>query len=58
MLDAWWQGLDEKQLEELTGYSIADYQDEEEFIADCDDWWDAKSQKEKQRLFVDANKPS
>lgn len=58
MLDAWWQNLGEEQLEELTGYSIADYQDEEEFLSDCDDWWDAKSQKEKQRLFVDANKPS
>ncbi len=38
MLDAWRQNLGEEQLEELTGYSIADYQDEEEFLSDCDDW--------------------
>ena len=53
----------EDQLEELTGFSIEDYdwagdRWAEEFMEACDNWWDAKSQKEKQRLFVDTNKPS
>ena len=54
VLDSWWYKQDFQSMEKITGYTQSDFSSEEgyaEFVEQCDDWWEKKSNDEKNRIY-------
>ena len=54
VLDSWWYKQDFQTMEKITGYTQSDFSADEgyaEFVEQCDDWWEKKSNKEKNDIY-------
>ena len=54
ILDSWWYKQDFQSMENITGYKQTDFPLEDgnqEFVDICDDWWEEKSNEEKNRIY-------
>ena len=54
VLDSCWYKQDFQSMEKITGYTQSDFSSEEgyaEFVEQCDDWWEKKSNDEKNRIY-------
>ena len=48
-LDIWWNGLDYDELYRLI--YIPDYEDDNDFIDKCDEYWEGLTAEEKENLY-------
>jgi hypothetical protein len=56
--DLWFDRLDFRELEKITGLKQCDYSPEEGYIAfceACDDWWEDLSLSQKKNIYEDNN---
>lgn len=53
-MQEWWQGLEFKEMEQVTGSRQTDFSPEDgyqEFVDVCEEWWNGKSYDEKRIIW-------
>lgn len=53
-MQEWWQGLEFKEMEQVTGFRQTDFSPEDgyqEFVDACEKWWNGKSYDEKRIIW-------